>query len=142
MKAVSIQRGFVVPQLAWVAFAYLAVMLLFTDFAPSDAVGSGELAKAKNAQNGVRSIAAKSSLYYSDTAQQPESIADLLSNSRQLSGWKGPYITEQQSKDPWGRGYLIRAHGLHSAIDVFSLGADGLVGGVGMNDDIENGPCK
>ena len=142
MKAASSQRGFVIPQFAWVAFAYLAVMLLFTDFAPSDAVGSGELAKAKNAQTGVRSIAAKSSLYYSDTAQQPESTADLLGNSRQLSGWKGPYISEQQSKDPWGRRYILRTPGLHSAIDVISLGADGLVGGVGANSDIGNWESK
>ena len=144
MKAASRQCGFVISQFVWVAFAFVLVMLLFIDFAPSDAVFSGGLAKAKNAQTGVRSIAAKSSSYYSDTAHQPESIADLLSNRRQLSGWKGPYITEQQSKDPWGQSYIIRAHGLHSETEVVSLGADGLVGGVGNNSDIGNsgGKCQ
>lgn len=117
-------------------------MLLFIDFAPSDAMFSGGLAKAKNAQTGVRSVAAKSSSYFSDTAQQPESIADLLSNRRQLSGWNGPYITEQQKKDPWGYDYIIRTPGLHGALDVISLGADGLVGGTEKNSDIGNWESK
>ena len=142
MKAASRQCGFVISQFVWVAFAFVLVMLLFIDFAPSDAVFSGGLAKAKNAQTGVRSIAAKSSSYFSDTTHQPESIADLLSNRRQLSGWKGPYITEQQKKDPWGRDYIIRAPGLHGALDVISLGADGLVGGVELNSDIGNWESK
>ena len=142
MKAASRQRGFVVPQVVWVAFAFVVVMLLFIDFAPSDAMFSGGLAKARNAQTGVRSIAAKSSSYYSDTTHQPESIADLLSNRRQLSGWKGPYITEQQKKDPWGHDYIIRTPGLHGALDVISLGADGLVGGTEKNSDIGNWESK
>ncbi len=142
MKAFSSQRGFVVPQFIWVSFAFVLVMLLFIDFAPSDAMFSGGLAKAKNAQTGVRSVAAKSSSYFSDTAQQPESIADLLSNRRQLSGWNGPYITEQQKKDPWGYDYIIRTPGLHGALDVISLGADGLVGGTEKNSDIGNWESK
>lgn len=142
MKAASRQRGFVVPQFMWVSFAFVLVMLLFIDFAPSDAMFSGELAKARNAQTGVRSVAAKSSSYYSDTAHQPESIADLLSNRRQLLGWKGPYITEQQGQDPWRRDYIIRTPGLHGALDVISLGADGLVGGAENNSDIGNWESK
>ena len=142
MKPASRQRGFVIPQFVWVAFAFVLVMLLFIDFAPSDAVCSGGLAKAKNAQTGVRSIAAKSSSYFSDTSQQPESIADLLSNNRQLFGWKGPYITEQQKKDPWGHDYIIRTPGLHGALDVISLGGDGLVGGAENNSDIGNWESK
>ena len=141
MKAVLRQRGFVIPQSLWVAFGFLAVMLMFIDLAPSGVFGCGK-AKATNARTGVRLLAARSTSYFSDTTHQPESIADLLSNRRQLSGWKGPYIIEQQKKDPWGRDYIIRTPGLHSALDVISLGADGLVGGAENNSDIGNWESK
>ena len=94
--------------------------------------------KISNVKTGVRSINAKAWSYYLDTGHLPESIQDLLSNTRKLKNWKGPYIIELQSKDPWGRRYMLRTPGLHSEIDVFSLGADGLVGGVELNSDIGN----
>ncbi len=142
MNAISRQRGFVVLQFAWVSFAFSMTVLLLADFAPCGVIESSGRAKVVNAQTGVRIIAAKSSSYNSDTAHQPESIGDLYNNARKLSGWNGPYITEQQSKDPWGHSYIIRVPGLHSALDVISLGADGLADGVGTNADIGNSPCK
>ena len=93
---------------------------------------------SSNVKTGVRSISAKASSYYLDTGHAPESLEDLLSNTRKLKNWKGPYIIELQGKDPWGRRYMLRTPGLHSEIDVFSLGADGLVGGVEANADIGN----
>ena len=135
MISVLNQHGFVIPQFAWVTIAVFAIIFLLIDFAPSDARHSGELAKATNARTGVRSIAAKSSLYYADTMHLPESIDDLLSNSRNVPNWKGPYITEQQSMDAWGHRYILRNPGARGQIDVVSLGADGLVGGVGNNAD-------
>ena len=92
----------------------------------------------------VTTISAKASSYYLDTTRLPESIDDLLSNSRKVPNWKGPYITEQQSLDAWGHRYILRNPCEHGAIDVVSLGADGMVGGVGNNADIGSwgGKCK
>ena len=98
--------------------------------------------RISNVKAGVRSINAKASSYYLDTGHVPESIEDLLSNTHKLADWKGPYVTELQSKDPWGRRYILRTPGLHGEIDVVSLGADGLVGGVGANSDIGNWESK
>ena len=92
--------------------------------------------RASHDQTGVRSIFAKASAYILDTGQAPKSLEDLLSNARQLKGWKGPYLTEFQARNPWGHHYLIQSPGLHSELDVISLGADGLVGGVDANADI------
>ena len=46
--------------------------------------------------------------------------------------------------DPWGQRYILRNPGKHSEIEVVSLGADGLMGGVGNNADIGSweGKCK
>ncbi len=143
MKAVFKHARFALPRFAGVTFALVAVMFLFADFVPAEVVkNSSARAKMANAQTGVRLVAAKASLYFADTAQYPNSIGDLLGNSRQLSGWRGPYFSELQSMDPWNAAYIIRTPGLHSVVDVISLGADGLVGGAGTNADIENWPCK
>ena len=89
-------------------------------------------------RTGAKSINAKALSFYLDTGRLPESIDELLTNTRQLKGWRGPYITEQQSKDRWGYRYIIRSPGLHGDLDVISLGADGLVGGTDRNADIGN----
>ncbi|MFY8178672.1 MAG: type II secretion system major pseudopilin GspG, partial [Limnohabitans sp.] len=48
--------------------------------------------------------------------------------------WK-PYIDKLPS-DPWGRPYQYMNPGVRSEVDVLSLGADGQIGGEGMNADI------
>ena len=97
-----------------------------------------EIRSDGSVKTGVRSINAKASSFYLDTGHFPASIEDLLSNARKLTNWNGPYVTEQQSMDPWGRHYILRTPGLHGEIDVVSLGADGRVGGVDADADIGN----
>jgi general secretion pathway protein G len=48
--------------------------------------------------------------------------------------WK-PYL-DKLPNDPWGRPYQFANPGLRSEIDVYSLGADGVVGGEGKSADI------
>ena len=51
--------------------------------------------------------------------------------------WNGPYITTEDSLiDPWGRPYEYRFPGDHGEYDLFSLGADGALGGDGDDADI------
>ena len=94
--------------------------------------------RASHDRVGVRSIVAKASAFFLDTGRVPESVDDLLNNARQLEGWKGPYLTEAQSRNSWGHRYVIRAPGLYGDLDVVSLGADGREGGSGRNADIGN----
>jgi general secretion pathway protein G len=47
-------------------------------------------------------------------------------------------VIKKLPKDPWGRPYAYSAPGQHSAVDVYSLGADGTAGGEGDNADIGN----
>ena len=50
--------------------------------------------------------------------------------------WR-PYL-DQLPADPWGHPYQFANPGLKGEIDVYSLGADGVVGGEGRNADIGN----
>jgi general secretion pathway protein G len=50
------------------------------------------------------------------------------------NNWR-PYV-EKLPNDPWGRAYLYANPGVKGEIDVFSLGADGLNGGEGVNADL------
>ncbi|MFK7955891.1 MAG: type II secretion system major pseudopilin GspG [Lysobacterales bacterium] len=49
----------------------------------------------------------------------------------------GGYI-KRLPKDPWGNDYLYANPGSRSAVDVYSLGADGQPGGEGAGADIGN----
>jgi general secretion pathway protein G len=54
-----------------------------------------------------------------------------------LNQWAGPYMPQDIPKDPWGRDYLYRYPGEHGdEPDVVCLGADGQLGGEGLNADI------
>ncbi|MEP7056246.1 MAG: type II secretion system major pseudopilin GspG [Caldimonas sp.] len=48
--------------------------------------------------------------------------------------WK-PYL-DKLPNDPWGRAYQYSNPGLKGEVDVYSFGADGVVGGEGKNADI------
>ena len=124
------------------ALSVIGVAVILFGFVAIQVVSDLPGDRISNVKTGVRSINAKAWSYYLDTGHFPESIEDLLSNRHKLTNWKGPYIIELQSKDPWGRRYMLRRPGLHGEIDVFSLGADGLVGGAENNSDIGNWESK
>jgi general secretion pathway protein G len=50
--------------------------------------------------------------------------------------WKGGGYIERLPHDPWGNPYQYLNPGLHGEIDIFSLGADGMLGGEGNDADI------
>ena len=49
-----------------------------------------------------------------------------------------PKYIARLSNDPWGNPYLSLSPGLHGDMDVYTLGADGLQGGTGINADVGN----
>jgi general secretion pathway protein G len=49
----------------------------------------------------------------------------------------GGYI-KKLPKDPWGRDYKYENPGKHGTYDIYTLGADGALGGTGDNADIGN----
>lgn len=54
--------------------------------------------------------------------------------------WNGPYLKASQLLDPWDNPYIYVAEGQINpgSYDLISLGADGVEGGEGDNEDIYN----
>lgn len=87
-------------------------------------------ARVQKARQDIRAFEAALSLYKLDNFNYPDT-------SQGLQALQGKYI-ERVSKDPWGNDYQYVSPGANGAFDVYSLGADGQVGGEGVNADITN----
>ena len=54
-----------------------------------------------------------------------------------LDQWAGPYMPQDIPKDPWGHDYVYKYPGDHGdEPDILSYGADGQLGGDGLNADV------
>ena len=77
-------------------------------------------------------------MYYTDCGQFPKTEAGLQALiEKPRSGcpnWGPDPYTYVIPRDPWGRSWIYSSDG--KALELHSLGADGLVGGVGENADI------
>ena len=62
-------------------------------------------------------------------------VATSYAESKRLYDAQKPYL-DKLPNDPWGKPYQYANPGLKGDIDVFSYGADGLVGGEGNNAEI------
>lgn len=52
--------------------------------------------------------------------------------------WKSGGYVDRVPTDPWGNPYLYLSPGEHGPFDIYTLGADGVVGGEGPNADLGN----
>jgi len=60
-----------------------------------------------------------------------------LPPAKPIAGWRGPYLDDTLPADPWGNPYQYAIPGANSQpFALFSLGADGKLGGEGDNADI------
>ena len=66
-----------------------------------------------------------------------EGLDALVKRPASVNLWSGPYIKEVP-KDPWNNPYKYANSGAGGGIEIVSLGADGVAGGEGENDDIRN----
>ncbi|MEK6749491.1 MAG: type II secretion system major pseudopilin GspG [Pseudomonadota bacterium] len=103
-----------------------------------------DVARVTKAKQDIRTLESSLSLYkldnfnYPSTDQGLDALAKKPSGSPEPRNWKeGGYI-DHLPKDPWGNPYQYLNPGTHSAVDVFSYGADGHEGGDGIKADIGN----
>jgi len=130
----SRQSGFSLIEILLVVgiIAFLAAMVAV------NMIGQGTQANIKNAKTGTKMVYAKAATYFLDTGSAPSRIEDLISKPSDAPNWKGPYLTENQAKDPWGTPYVLKSPGEHLDIDIMSFGADRKEGGADTNADIGN----
>lgn len=101
-------------------------------------------ARITKAKSDIRALESALNLYkldnfkYPSTDQGIEALSQKPGGSPEPKNWKeGGYI-DRVPKDPWGEPYQYLSPGVQSAIDIYSLGADGAEGGEGPNADIGN----
>lgn len=99
-------------------------------------------AKSQTAAIQIEALAAGVDYFKIDVGTYPsndQGLAALYANPGNLRHWDGPYVRKRASlTDPWGEPYQYRYPGERGPFDVYSLGADGKVGGDGENQDLGN----
>lgn len=101
-------------------------------------------ARVVRAEQDIRALVTALNLYrldngsYPSTQQGLKALVDRPQGEPQASQWKAGGYIDQLPLDPWGREYQYLNPGLKSEIDVWSLGANGLPGGEGINAEIGN----
>ena len=66
-----------------------------------------------------------------------QGLDSLVANKSGSKTWNGPYLNKKViPKDPWGFEYKYESPGTHGSFDLYSLGADNLMGGEGENQDV------
>jgi len=101
-------------------------------------------ARVVRAEQDIRALVTALNLYRLDNATYPsteqglEALVERPSGTPEPRNWKAGGYIDQLPLDPWGREYQYLYPGIHGEIDVWSLGANGLSGGEGINAEIGN----
>jgi general secretion pathway protein G len=101
-------------------------------------------ARVTRAKQDIRAMEAALALYrldnfvYPTTDQGLEALIQRPDNLAQSTNWKQGGYLERLPTDPWGRSYQYLQPGTNSEFDLYSLGADGALGGDGVAADIGN----
>ena len=93
-------------------------------------------------ESDIASIMQALKLYRLDNQRYPtgeQGLPALISKPEQPPlppNWKSGGYLERLPKDPWGRPYVYVNPGVKGEIEVFSFGADGQLGGTGIDADV------
>ena len=122
----------------------LVIIALVAAMIVPNVIGRPNEARVAVAKTDIRAIASALELYrldnrtYPTTSQGLGALVRRPTSPPEPSNWvQGGYLPEDPT-DPWGNAYLYRSPGDTSNFDLISLGADGAVGGTGVDADIAN----
>ena len=102
-----------------------------------------EQARLTKARQDIRALEAALNLYkldnyvYPSTDQGLEALVEKPS-SPEPPNWKEGGYVDRLPRDPWGNDYQYLSPGENGTFDLYSLGADGQLGGEGTAEDIAN----
>ncbi len=101
-------------------------------------------ARTTKAQQEISGIASALQLYrvdngsYPSTEQNVEALIAKPGGEPAANNWKSGGYINKLPRDPWDRPYQYLSPGQHGDFDLYSLGADGKVGGDEMAKDVTN----
>lgn len=123
--------------------ASIAIMLILSAGVAVAAFKIVDQAKMVSAKTQIETYKFALHSYYLDCGKLPSEAQNLEALftkpviSPVSTKWNGPYIDKKIQKDPWGNDYIYKIsndYGL--AFIIYSYGADNLIGGEGINEDI------
>lgn len=109
-------------------------------------MGRPDEAKQLKARMQIESIETALKLYkldngaYPDTDQGLQALVAQPDTGTPSKNWrKGGYLEKGKvPKDPWGNEFIYISPGVNSEFDLSSYGADGIAGGEGKDQDVNN----
>lgn len=123
----------------------LVIIALVAAIIVPNVIGRPDEARATVAQTDIRAIGSALELYrldnqsYPTTAQGLAALAERPTAPPEPRNWVAGGYLQSVPLDPWGNAYLYRSPGDTGPFDLVSLGADGALGGDGVNADIVHG---
>ncbi len=107
-------------------------------------MGSPDEARIVAAKQDMRALESALNMYrldnytYPTTDQGIEALVTRPTSPPDPRNWQEGGYFDRLPKDPWGNHYQYLSPGQHGQFDLYSLGADGQLGGAGVNADINN----
>lgn len=105
-------------------------------------MGRADDARIAAAKQDISTMMQALKLYKLDNQRYPTSEQGLSalinkpSAGPAANGWKSGGYLDKLPKDPWGNPYQFLSPGIKGEVDIFTLGADGQLGGAGNDADI------
>lgn len=134
------QRGFTLIEVM-VVVVILAILATMVVPRIMDRPDDARITKAKQ---DIRQLESALKLYrldnmsYPTTDQGLDALVEKPSSGPEPKNWREGGYVEGLPRDPWGSPYQYLRPGQHGDFDLYSLGADGELGGEGVDADIGN----
>lgn len=129
------QRGFTLLEVL-VVMVIIGIMMSYVGPKVFGRVGQ---AREQKVTADFRAIETALKLYRLDNYSYPGKLIDLVQRpGAGARNWKAGGYLDRLPQDPWGNNYLYRKPGQRGQVDIYTLGADGQVGGSGEDRDIGN----
>jgi general secretion pathway protein G len=130
------RRGFTLVELLLV----LVILATLAAIVIPKFAGRSEQAKETAAKTQISSIGTALDSFEVDMGYYPKTgdgLNVLMDEPRNAKGWRGPYLKNAVTADPWGNAYIYEYPGRHNdkSYDLISLGPDGQRD---TSDDITN----
>jgi len=121
----------------------IVIMGLLTTVVIVNVMPSQDRAMVEKSRADIRSVEQAVEMYRMDNLHYPtmEKGLDILTDAAGSAYRTEAYI-KSLPKDPWGNDYQYLIPGNHGPFDIFSFGADGRLGGEGLERDIGNWPTE
>lgn len=122
----------------------IAIIAMIAAFLTPNLLGQLGRARAKAAQLQLDTTAAAVEVFRTDTGRYPteaEGLKALVKDPGGLAGWSGPYLRDAKTlSDPWNNPITYKLTSDERGFYVESLGADGKIGGTGVDRDLKAPP--